>query len=502
MRCTLSPFASLAAGILFAGNAAVHAHSWVEQVRKIASNGSYVGDPGYIRNFTPRAGPGAGNVDLDLYLLPPNGRSTGNAIVATDLMCKSNQPKGKQSNGFPALKAAPGDQVALRYLENGHVTKPTVPEGHPAGSGTIFIYGTKDAQDTDTYNGIHRVWNADGTGGDKRGKLIATRPYDDGRCFQINDSPISVARQAKAPGFKSEDTGTSDLLCQNDFQLPTDAPTSGSYTIYWVWEWPIIDQDGNIKLNESYTSCIDISMTSDAVAPAGEFAAKAVSGAAQNGIEAQMAGVRFMVNPTAKPSLAADNIPALMTDTPAFKPAPLVPDLSPAPAFPSAPAPAPIPSSSSGAAISTSGPPASFVTVTVTGPKEVVTVTVTNDAPQSAPTSKGIATQSAENTITETFAPIASASAKIKSSASAIDSSAFSIFPALPISSAVKSVGIPTPTPFLSSTAEVQQGTEDAPDPADARSASTEESSACTSDPVSERRAKRALRLRGRLVEN
>ncbi|PBP20483.1 hypothetical protein BUE80_DR008787 [Diplocarpon rosae] len=501
MRSTHSLPASLATAILFASNVAVHGHTWVEQVRKIASNGSYVGDPGYIRDFTPRAGPDAGNVDLDLYLLPPNGRSTGNAIVATDLICKSNQLKGKQSNGFPALKAAPGDQVALRYLENGHVTKPNVPEGHPAGSGTVFIYGTKDGQDTDTYNGIHRVWNADGTGGDKRGKLIATRPFDDGQCFQINDSPISVARQAKASGFKSEDTGTSDLLCQNDFQLPTDAPTSGSYTIYWVWEWPTIDQDGNIKLNESYTSCLDITMTSDAVATAGVFAAGVISGVAQDGIKAQMAGIPLMINPTAKPSLAADNIPALMTSKPGASAA------QPAPS--SAPAQASTPTSrhsaSSKAARLTSKPPAGFVTVTVTAMKEVVTVTVTKDAPQAAPTNEGIVSQSAEDTTTRTVAPIASASAKIKSSASAIYNSAFPTFSAVPMSSVSKSAGIPTPTPFLSPTPEVQQGTQDAPAPADADadapSASTEASASCTSDPVSDRRAKRALRLRGRLVE-
>ncbi|PBP21293.1 hypothetical protein BUE80_DR007956 [Diplocarpon rosae] len=498
MKSTHSLPSSLATAILFACNTAVHAHTWVEQVRKIASNGSYVGDPGYIRNFTPRAGPGAGNVDLDLYLLPPNGRSTGNAIVATDLICKSNQLKGEQSNGFPALKAAPGDQVALRYLENGHVTKPNVPEGHPAGSGTVFIYGTEDGQDTDTYNGIHRVWNADGTGGDKRGKLIATRPFDDGQCFQINDSPISVARQAKASGFKSEDTGTSDLLCQNDFQLPTDAPTSGSYTIYWVWEWPTIDQDGNIKLNESYTSCLDITMTSDAVATAGAFAVGAISGAAQNGIKAQMAGIPLMINPTAKPSLAADNIPALITNKPsgpAAQPAP-----TSAPAQASAPTPK-LPASSKAAKL-TSKPPAGFVTVTVTGMKEFVTVTVTKDAPQAAPTSEGIASQIAEDTITRTVAPITSASAKVKNSASAIDNSAFPTFPAVPMSSFIKISGIPTPTPFLSPTPEVQQGAQDVPVPADAgaRSASTEASATCTSDPVSDRRAKRALRLRGRLV--
>lgn len=440
MRSTLSLPAGLAAAILLACNTTVHAHTWVEEIRKVASNGSFVGAPGYIRDFTGRP-PGVDPNTWNVNLLPPNGR--GNAFLSTDLMCKSNQLKGKQTKEYPALTAAPGDQIALRYLENGHVTLYTTNLGKPAGRGTVFVYGTKESLESDTYLGIHRVWNSEGTGGDKRGKLIATRPYDDGRCFQVNNSPLSAERKAKVAPFTDQDG--SDLLCQNDIQIPTDAGTSGSYTLYWVWEWPTLDTNGAVATNESYTSCMDISMTSEAVATVGKFAAEKAAGKAANavGIEAQLSATQFLIDPTALPSLTSDNLP---TGTPNGKA---------------------VPSTSSKAGIPTTKAPAAggLVTVTVTASAKEVTVTVTKDpATASTPAlSSKIAatTNSFAKVSTVTVSPIAS-SKVLSSSASAVYNTAFPTFPAVPMSSALASTGIPTPTPFLSPASQVQQGAVDA----------------------------------------
>lgn len=237
------------------------AHTWVEQLRIVAGNGTFVGPTGFPRAYTPRSAPNFGD-PLMVNLLPPNGRSTGNAILATDLMCKNTQTIGSQSAGFPALSASPGDMVALRYLENGHVTKPTTPPGKPAHSGSVFVYGTTQPANTDTLLAIHKVWNTAGTGGDKRGVLLATRDFDDGECYEANPSDISVQRQKQFPHTSTALMGP-NLWCQNDIALPLTAPTSGQYTLYWVWEWPTL-ANGKVVLNETYTTCIDVKMVAGA----------------------------------------------------------------------------------------------------------------------------------------------------------------------------------------------------------------------------------------------
>ena len=204
MRSSISPKTGLAALILLACATTIEAHTWIEEIYRIASNGTFVGAPGYPRGFTPRAA----GVDPDLpmvYLLPPNGRST--AILSTDLMCKDSQAIGQYTPGSNMLNTAAGDFIAMTYNENGHVTLPT-DTTRPAGNGTVFVYGTKLPSNNDTFLGIHKVWNADGTGGDKRGKLLATRYFDDGQCYQAttdhdsdpkNQRPLRDARRALHP---------------------------------------------------------------------------------------------------------------------------------------------------------------------------------------------------------------------------------------------------------------------------------------------------------------
>ncbi|KAK0118121.1 hypothetical protein ONS95_012426 [Cadophora gregata] len=448
MRSTILLPAGLTTAILLAYNTAVYAHTWVEELRLVASNGSFVGAPGYIRNFGPRI---AGvDPNSNLWLLPPNGR--GNAFLPTDLMCRSTQVKPQQTPDYPTLTAAPGDHIALRYLENGHVTLFTTQPGKPAGRGTVFIYATKQSQETDTYLGIHRVWNTEGTGGDKRGKLIATRPFDDGQCFQRNGK--SGAREAKVGGFTAENGG-SDLLCQNDFKIPSDAGTSGSYTLYWVWEWPTLNSNGDVVTNESYTSCMDISLTSKGVPAAGKFVAQTAGGKAANsvGIEAQLGDEQFLINPTAPPQPTSDDLPVGATGVPVPKPKPdngAADPKSGAPALTKSKTIQPTP---------TSPPAQGFKTVTVTA-KEIETVYVTG-APSSSPTSSPRTSfTTAANTVSvvvvTSTVTVRPPGATASSSAPPVYNSAFSSFTAVPMSS-VLATAIPTPSPFLTPDNEVQQ---------------------------------------------
>ncbi|KAL2063546.1 hypothetical protein VTL71DRAFT_5351 [Oculimacula yallundae] len=454
MRPTLSLPAGLTAVILLASTTTVSAHTWVEQVRKIASNGSFVGEPGFIRNYGPRIQ--GVNIDaVNSNLLPPNGR--GNSFLASDLICKSNQLKGQQTKDYPTLSAAPSEHVALQYHDNGHVTLYDTNQGKPAGRGTVFVYGTTESQDTDTYLGIHRVWNAAGTGGDKRGKLLATRPYDDGRCFQVNRG--SKVRQASIdyPTDKSE-----DILCQTDVQLPADAPTSGSYTLYWVWEWPTLDKDGKIAVNESYTSCMDISMTSQPIVAAGKFAAQKVVGLGANdaAIEAQLDN-QFLVDPAAQPSLTSDNLPAggatqltkgVAPKTMSGAPAQVTSPDATSKATESTPKATVKPTTTPKVSLA---PNQGFQTVTVTA-KEIETVYITRDPSGSAPSASS--TKSAKTTI-QTLTSTVTVNPAPNSSAppTPISNTAISTFSAVPMSSVI-ATGVPKPSPFLTPNNQVQGG--------------------------------------------
>ncbi|KAF8865363.1 hypothetical protein BDZ45DRAFT_572802, partial [Acephala macrosclerotiorum] len=277
-------------------------------------------------------------------------------------MCKATQTIGTYTSGYGPLTAAPQDHIALRYLENGHVTQPLTVRG--AGNGTVFVYGTKTPANTDTYLGIHRVWNSDGTGGDKRGKLIATRTFDDGRCFQVDNAfSLSRVRQAAVDWPNG-----ADLPCQTDVQIPTEAGTTGNYTMYWVWEWPQLDPvTGAIVTNQSYTSCLDIMMTSQSTtgAVAKVAANQQLTGlnAAQVGIPNQLANL-FLVDPSAKPAL---------TFGPAYTMPAAASSSSVAP-----PASTQAPATTTQTPAKTTAAASGFVTVTVTEQtKEILTVTVT-----------------------------------------------------------------------------------------------------------------------------
>ncbi|KAK8122392.1 hypothetical protein PG984_011062 [Apiospora sp. TS-2023a] len=219
-------------------------HSWIEQVFRLKPDGSFAPNPGYALGYKPR----------------------DSAFVDTDVQTKildpqSNPPVCRQftqgyylNSSYGPLKAAAGDYVALTYQENGHTTDPDLTP-RPYRGGLTKVYGTMQQHAGDKLLDVQK-WNVDQTGGDKKGKLLASHYYDDGQCFQnrgdaMPSFPIAKDRTAKY--------GLKELSCQSDLQLPKDLPESGTYTLYWVWDWPLMPgQVGSVP--ELYTSCIEIQL--------------------------------------------------------------------------------------------------------------------------------------------------------------------------------------------------------------------------------------------------
>lgn len=292
--------------ILFS-SASVLGHTWSEDVRLIAKDGSFTGPVGYARGFVAR---GEGDPDKAMVqLLPRDGLGLCKKATLAPYPAK-----------FPQLSAASGDMIALRYSENGHVTKDVgKAASRPNAGGIVFVYGTKQPKENEQAADVHRVWNVAGTGGDKRGRLLATRPYDDGECYQTNSEPISQERQKE---FPRQGEGGGDLVCQTDIQMPADAGTSGDYTLYWVWEWPLLNAAGEVQAPETYTQCVDIKMVASSSA-AGVSADSFKAGQPGNthAIKAQIAK-QLMIDPSAKPSFE----PAPAFDGQVPQPAPQQPN--------------------------------------------------------------------------------------------------------------------------------------------------------------------------------
>ncbi|KAM0166024.1 hypothetical protein ACHAQE_001884 [Botrytis cinerea] len=250
------------------------AHTWADELRVISRNGTFTTPKGYPRAYTPRVG--GYNPDDNLWKLL-------NTVPDSTTICNPKQVPGAKPllSSQQVLSAAPGDFVAVRYQENGHVTEPTqadTPEqGKGFGSGIVYVYGTADSKATDTFNSIHKVWNKDGTGGDKRGKLLATQYFDDMACFLAGntngnlfvDAPANTVTiaMARAEAYKFAPTSEMgvNLWCQTDFQIPAEAQANKDYSIYWVWDWPTMDKKtGKTTVSEIYTSCADIAITGTA----------------------------------------------------------------------------------------------------------------------------------------------------------------------------------------------------------------------------------------------
>lgn len=283
---------ALVAAVVLSGIPATIAHSWVEQLNRIAPNGTMIAPEGYQRAYVGRSDPGfKGDISDDLWQIPPNDRAEGAVIYPTDLLCSPQQKIGTYTNSkYPKLVTAPGDYVALRHQENGHVTLPATQQNKPRNRGTIYIYGTEKPGANDTLMSIHNVWNADGTGGDGRGRLLATRNYDDGQCYQVNSGAISTSRIKQFSKEASNPQGE-DLWCQSDLQLPSDLTVGADYTLYWVWDWPtlskanaMVGDDGvNVTKPETYTSCMDLEIVDPCADELGDVKSPSCSSGSSKG---------------------------------------------------------------------------------------------------------------------------------------------------------------------------------------------------------------------------
>jgi hypothetical protein len=232
----LRAFIACLAFILLLGQA--NAHSGVERLMRVATNGTLVGKEGYPRGFIPRNSP-AFQDEYYTYLIPPNGRAK--IIQDDDKIAHPQQRVSNYTEPFKPLTAAPGDLIALQYQENGHTTLPGNQPNKTLNRGTVYIYGTPELSSDANLLDIHYKWNTAGTGGDGKGILLATRNFDDGRCYQINGQAISQDRQAKFPK-KAEPPMDNVLWCQNDVALPPNLSVGKPYTLIWVWDWPTMDR--------------------------------------------------------------------------------------------------------------------------------------------------------------------------------------------------------------------------------------------------------------------
>ena len=232
------------------------AHSWIEQMNVIDAQGNYTGLPGYPRGYVDRASPGFSD-SMMTYLLPPD--SAGRTRVnASDLLCMSTQrTANNNTQSFPSLFAQPGDYVAMKYLENGHVTLPQNQLGKPGSAGLVYVYATTTPIANETLTNV-LSWTTNNTL--DRGRLLSIQNFDDGRCYQINSGSISVARQKEFPDPVPGQPGSvHEQWCETDVQVPTDAQ-AGSLTVYWVWQWPTmpnVDPSLPDGKDEIYTTCSD-----------------------------------------------------------------------------------------------------------------------------------------------------------------------------------------------------------------------------------------------------
>ena len=240
------------------------AHSWIEQLTVI-DNGIFTGSNGYPRGYVSRSNFGF-NDAMMTYILPPlaSGRTIVNDL---DFVCSATQRSASQTDGYPRLSASPGASVAMKYLENGHVTLPQTPPGKPQGAGTVFVFGTSQPSDSDLLTEV-LLWTTDGTGGDGRGKLLTAQNFDDGRCYQINDGDISESRQEEYPNPTPNQPGSvNEQWCETDVPIPKDIPIDTLYTLYWVWQWPTAPGTPGLPngKDEYYTTCSDINIVAGSV---------------------------------------------------------------------------------------------------------------------------------------------------------------------------------------------------------------------------------------------
>lgn len=386
-------------------------HTWIEQLRNVDSKGKYVGEYGYPRGMVSKTDQGY-NGDSMNWLLPVQPKVF---IDATSPLCHTSQKKQVQSSDkYPRLKAVPGGFLAMRYMENGHVTDvdPATGLGKPEKGGTVFVYGTTEPKDDEKLTDVLH-WTQDGSGGDKRGILLATNDFDDGRCYEVNETPISKERRVSDPNFAmgqaTDGPGNYPLFCETNVKVPETAPKGKPYTFYWVWQWntaPGVDPGLPDGKDQYYTTCIDVDVTSADTALTTEAESKYALGPQQDAMAVAVSDfasrtalmtnvLQGEVGPifTGSPSATATGgAPAASGNSSSTPTAPALTQITNIPVPTMTTRPSPKPSSGSGDA------------VTVT---DVVTVTVTAGA-SSAPAATASASASAPVITSATASAIAS----------------------------------------------------------------------------------------------
>jgi len=99
------------------------AHSWSEQLMVI-TNGIFTGRNGYPRGYVSRSDSGFLNSMMVYLLPPPYPISNRTRIDDTDLLCAPTQRTRNQTANYLSLQASPGSCIAIKFLENRHVTLP------------------------------------------------------------------------------------------------------------------------------------------------------------------------------------------------------------------------------------------------------------------------------------------------------------------------------------------------------------------------------------------
>lgn len=237
--------------LLLSGSVGVSAHSWLESLRIIGSNGGFTGAPGFPRGFVSRQDPSFSD-DAMTYRITTKDAATP--------LCHPNQQiaNGYTNPQYPRLKASAGSRIALTYQENGHVSAPQVPEGRPYRSGNIYVYASTSLRDED-FTDVFGNWSADASL--ESGRLLATHYYDDQFCYQNQGSggtPINAERKAAAGNLDSVD-------CQTDFQLPQDIK-SEKLMIYWTWDWSLWPNTDTTAF-EAYVACAEIDISQGGSSP-------------------------------------------------------------------------------------------------------------------------------------------------------------------------------------------------------------------------------------------
>lgn len=382
-------------------------HTWIEQLRNVDEKGNYVGEYGYPRGMVSKTDTGYSGDSMN-WLLPVQPKVF---IDETSPLCHTSQTKQEQSSDkYPRLQAVAGGFVAMRYMENGHVTMvdPATGLGKPEKGGTVFVYGTTSPKEDEKLVDVLK-WTQDGSGGDARGALLATNDFDDGRCYEVNDTPTSQERRVSDPNFAmgqaADGPGNYPLFCETNVQVPKDVTQGKPYTLYWVWQWntaPNVDPGLPDGKDQYYTTCMDVDIGSADTALAADAESKYALGPQQDAMSIAVSNfasrTAIMTDPlqgevgpifgsaTATGAPAASGAPANLSSkapsAPAATPsAPALTQVTNIPSTTTRPSAAPKPTSGSG--------DDNAVTVT-----DIVYVTVTAGA-----SSKSAATASAPTTM-------------------------------------------------------------------------------------------------------